>query len=139
MLTIHQSISSRGAFLFSQHVLPLLLNSTTMPSPQLPHPPTLIFTGATAAIKGSAMTSAFSTGKFALRSLTQSLAKEFGPKGIHVCHAIVDGVIDTPKTKGFMEGVEGGKISPEAVSLQLFLPALMCKGFGGLKGYGIDG
>ena len=67
-------------------------------------------------MKGSALTSAFSTGKFALRSLTQSLAKEFGPRGIHVCHAIVDGVIDTPKTKGFMEGVEEGKINPEAVS-----------------------
>ena len=75
---------SRGAFLFSKHTLPLLLSST---SPT--YPPTLIFTGATASLKGSALFSSFATGKFALRALTQSLGREFGPKGVHVAHAIV--------------------------------------------------
>ena len=101
----------RGAFHFSQATLPLLLKST-----DLKYPPTLIFTGATAAMKGSAMTSAFSTGKFALRSLTQSLSKEFGPKGVHVTHAIIDGIIDIPRTKEWKVDAPDGKISPDAVS-----------------------
>ena len=63
------------------------------------------------------MTSAFSTGKFALRSLTQSLSKEFGPKGVHVTHAIIDGIIDIPKTKEWKVNEPDGKISPDAVSL----------------------
>ena len=100
----------RGAFHFSQATLPLLLKST-----DLKYPPTLIFTGATAAMKGSAMTSAFSTGKFALRSLTQSLSKEFGPKGVHITHAIIDGIIDIPKTKEWKVDEPDGKISPDAV------------------------
>ncbi|KAL9001908.1 MAG: hypothetical protein Q9188_005134 [Gyalolechia gomerana] len=104
--------NGRGAFLFSQAVLPLLLNST-----DLQYPPTLIFTGATAAMKGSALCSSFSTGKFALRSLSQSLAREFGPKGIHVSHVNVDGVIDIPKTKEWMKDAgPDSKIKPEAVS-----------------------
>lgn len=45
---------------------------------------TLIFTGATAAIRGNVTTSAFASGKFALRALSQSLAKEFGKEDIHV-------------------------------------------------------
>lgn len=107
---------SRGAFLFSQGVLPLLLNST-----DLKYPPTLIFTGATAAIKGSAQLSAFSTGKFALRSLTQSLSKEFGPRGIHVTHAIIDGIIDIEKTKSYKLDQADAKIDPNAVSFLLGL------------------
>ncbi|KAL8934470.1 MAG: hypothetical protein Q9216_005896 [Gyalolechia sp. 2 TL-2023] len=105
--------NGRGAFLFSQAVLPLLLNST-----DLQYPPSLIFTGATAAMKGSARCASFSTGKFALRSLSQSLAREFGPKGVHVSHVNVDGIIDIPKTKEWMKDLgPDGKIKPEAVSI----------------------
>ncbi|KAL8705094.1 MAG: hypothetical protein Q9201_001777 [Fulgogasparrea decipioides] len=108
--------NGRGAFLFSQAVLPLLLNST-----DLEHPPTLIFTGATAAMKGSAFTAAFSTGKFALRSLSQSLAREFGPKGVHVSHVNIDGVIDIPRTKEWLKDAgPDSKIKPEAVSIWSF-------------------
>jgi len=46
----------------------------------------LIFTGATASLRGNTTTSAFSSGKAGLRSLSQSLAKEFGPENIHVSH-----------------------------------------------------
>ncbi len=56
---------------------------------------TLIFTGATASIRGGAGVSAFSGAKFALRSLAQSMARELGPEGIHVAHTIIDGAIDT--------------------------------------------
>ena len=47
---------------------------------------TLIFTGATASLRGGVITSAFSTGKHGLRALNQSLAKEFGKESIHVAH-----------------------------------------------------
>ncbi|MEM1389924.1 MAG: SDR family oxidoreductase [Pseudomonadota bacterium] len=56
---------------------------------------TIIFTGATASMRGGAGFSAFSGAKFALRALAQSMARELGPKGIHVAHTIIDGAIDT--------------------------------------------
>jgi len=59
---------------------------------------TLIFTGATASIRGNVTTSSFAAGKFGLRALSQSLAKEFGKQNIHVSHAIIDGVIITDRT-----------------------------------------
>lgn len=109
--------SRRGFFLFAQKVLPSLLKSVD----KSPHPPSLLVTGATAAVKGSSNFATFSAGKFALRALGQSLAREFGPQGVHVAHVIVDGVIDTPWAKEYTVngGVEGGKLEPEAVSLYL--------------------
>ena len=59
----------------------------------------IFFTGATASIRGGAGFSAFSGAKFALRSLSQSMARELGPQGIHVAHFIIDGAIDTPFIK----------------------------------------
>lgn len=56
---------------------------------------TIIFTGATASLRGSNGFSAFAGAKFALRALAQSMARELGPKGIHVAHPIIDGAIDT--------------------------------------------
>jgi NAD(P)-dependent dehydrogenase (short-subunit alcohol dehydrogenase family) len=56
---------------------------------------TIIFTGATASLRGRANFSAFASAKFALRALAQSMARELGPKGIHVAHPIIDGAIDT--------------------------------------------
>ncbi|KAK2462170.1 hypothetical protein APHAL10511_005802 [Amanita phalloides] len=56
---------------------------------------TLIFTGATASVRGNVTTSAFSAVKHAQRALSQSLAKEFGKENIHVAHVIIDGVINT--------------------------------------------
>jgi NAD(P)-dependent dehydrogenase (short-subunit alcohol dehydrogenase family) len=104
----------KGFFLFAQAVLPGLLESV----PDSPHPPSLIITGATASLRGSATMSSFASGKFALRATGQSLAREFGPKGVHVAHAIIDGVIDIPRTRDWPVngGVEDGKISSDAVS-----------------------
>jgi NAD(P)-dependent dehydrogenase (short-subunit alcohol dehydrogenase family) len=48
--------------------------------------------------------SSFSTGKFALRALSTSLAKEFGPQGVHVAHAVIDGVIDIERTREWLKG-----------------------------------
>jgi NAD(P)-dependent dehydrogenase (short-subunit alcohol dehydrogenase family) len=56
---------------------------------------TIIFTGATASLRGSAGFAGFAGGKFALRSLAQAMARELGPQGIHVAHVIIDGAIDT--------------------------------------------
>ena len=57
---------------------------------------TIIFTGATASVRGGSGYSAFAGAKHALRALAQSLARELGPKGIHVAHVVIDGPIDTP-------------------------------------------
>jgi NAD(P)-dependent dehydrogenase (short-subunit alcohol dehydrogenase family) len=56
---------------------------------------TIIFTGATASLRGGSGFSAFASAKFALRALAQSMARELGPQGIHVAHSIIDGAIDT--------------------------------------------
>ncbi|MEY4884166.1 MAG: hypothetical protein RIS34_2020 [Pseudomonadota bacterium] len=56
---------------------------------------TIIFTGATASLRGSANFCAFAGAKHALRALAQSMARELGPRGIHVAHSIIDGAIDT--------------------------------------------
>lgn len=56
---------------------------------------TIIFTGATASLRGGSGYSAFSGAKAALRMLAQSMARELGPKNIHVAHSIIDGPIDT--------------------------------------------
>ncbi|KAL9072903.1 MAG: hypothetical protein Q9161_003274 [Pseudevernia consocians] len=103
--------SVKGSFLFSQATLPLLLSATSTSE----HPPSLIFTGATASVKGSALFAAFATMKFALRAMAQSLAREFGPKGVHVAHAVIDGVIDIPRTQAYGLPKEA-KIDPEAIA-----------------------
>jgi NAD(P)-dependent dehydrogenase (short-subunit alcohol dehydrogenase family) len=57
---------------------------------------TMIFTGATASVRGSEGYAAFAGGKHALRALAQSMARELGKQGIHVAHVVIDGPIDTP-------------------------------------------
>lgn len=56
----------------------------------------ILFTGATASIRGAAEFAAFTASKSGLRGMAQSMAREFGPQGIHVAHVIVDGLIDSP-------------------------------------------
>src|SRR6478609_11631306 len=56
---------------------------------------TIIFTGATASLRGASGFAAFAGAKHALRALAQSMARELGPRGIHVAHVVVDGAIDT--------------------------------------------
>lgn len=106
--------NSKGLFLLAQASLPLLLDSVSTS----PYPPSLILTGATASVRGSAQCASFAQGKFAMRALGQSLAREFGPQGIHIAHAIIDGVIDIPRTSHYKvnDGVEDGKIKPEEIA-----------------------
>jgi NAD(P)-dependent dehydrogenase (short-subunit alcohol dehydrogenase family) len=56
---------------------------------------TILCTGATASLRGGAMFAGFAAGKAGLRMVAQSMARELGPKGIHVAHVIIDGAIDT--------------------------------------------
>lgn len=57
---------------------------------------TILFTGATASLRGSAQFFNLAVGKFGLRALAQSMARELGPKGVHVAHVIIDGQIAGP-------------------------------------------
>lgn len=110
-----------GFFNFAQATIPLLVEAVD----ESPHAPTLIVTGATASMRGSAKFADFSAGKFAARALTQSLAREFGPQGVHIAHAVIDGAIDVPKMAEFKEQITGGKpdamLSPDSVSFAKYV------------------
>jgi NAD(P)-dependent dehydrogenase (short-subunit alcohol dehydrogenase family) len=69
----------------------------------------LFFTGATAGVKGFAKSSTFAMGKFALRGLAQSLARELGPAGIHVVHFVIDGAV-------VQQGSSPGDFTPQAIA-----------------------
>jgi len=76
---------------------------------------TLIFTGATASVRGASGFAAFAGAKAALRMLAQSMARELGPQGIHVAHVVVDGLIDTPFVREQLAGVIADKPDDSAV------------------------
>lgn len=78
-------VTAFGAFLMAHHAADRMLRRGEG---------TLLFTGASAGIKGFANSAPFAMGKFALRGLCQSLARELHPKGIHVGHVVIDGGID---------------------------------------------
>jgi NAD(P)-dependent dehydrogenase (short-subunit alcohol dehydrogenase family) len=74
---------------------------------------TMLFTGATASLRGGRGFSAFAGGKHAVRALAQSMARELGPQNIHVAHVVIDGAIDTEWIKtNFPERYNAG---PDAV------------------------
>ena len=82
---------------------------------------TIIFTGATASMRGSAGFAAFAGAKHALRALAQSMARELGPQGIHVAHVVIDGAIDTRFIaenfpERYAKKAEGGIVDPEAIA-----------------------
>lgn len=77
-------ISTYGGFLFARASLPLLLE----------HGGALLFTGATASVRGRGPFTAVAAAKAGLRSLAQSAAREYGPRGVHVAHIVIDGGID---------------------------------------------
>jgi NAD(P)-dependent dehydrogenase (short-subunit alcohol dehydrogenase family) len=77
---------------------------------------TVILTGATAGIRGGAKFSAFASAKFALRGLAQSLAREFGPVGVHVTHLVLDGLIDEVQTEQRFGPSSSARMSPQAIA-----------------------
>lgn len=78
---------------------------------------TILFTGATASLRGSALFHNLAVPKFGLRALAQSMARELSPKGIHVAHAIVDGQIDAERHAHLRgERPPDGLLSPDAIA-----------------------
>lgn len=82
---------------------------------------TIIFTGATASLRGGSGYAAFAGAKGALRMLAQSMARELGPQGIHVAHTIIDGAIDTEFIKGRHPDFDKAKaqdliLNPQAIA-----------------------
>jgi NAD(P)-dependent dehydrogenase (short-subunit alcohol dehydrogenase family) len=82
---------------------------------------TILFTGATASLRGGKGFAAFAGAKHALRALAQSMARELGPEGIHVAHVVIDGAIDTPFIReNFPERYalkeKAGILDPEAIA-----------------------
>ena len=79
---------------------------------------TILFTGATASLRGSANFAGFAVGKFGLRALAQSMARELGPKGIHVAHVIVDGMIEAEHRAGRKrsENAPDALLDPNAIA-----------------------
>ncbi|WP_437508008.1 SDR family NAD(P)-dependent oxidoreductase [Sorangium sp. So ce1099] len=105
-------INCLGGFLSAQAALPDMLERGRG---------TLLFTGATASLRGGARFAALAVGKFGLRALAQSLARELGPRGIHVAHVIVDGLIDTPRVRAMTPGREAATmLAPEALAETYF-------------------
>lgn len=73
----------------------------------------ILFTGATASLRGSARFATLAAPKFALRALAQSMAREFGPQGVHVAHVILDGLI---LTEGRTPPVPDAHLDPAAIA-----------------------
>lgn len=87
-------VNALGAFLLSQAVIPAMKAKGAG---------AIVFTGATASVRGGKRTAAFAPAKAAQRSLAQSMARSLWPLGIHVALIVVDGAIDTPRARGMMK------------------------------------
>ncbi|TYQ27796.1 SDR family NAD(P)-dependent oxidoreductase [Pseudanabaena sp. UWO311] len=97
-----------GAFLGAQQVLPAMSERRQG---------TILLTGATAALRGSARFSCLAVGKFGLRALAQSMAREFNSQGIHIAHIIIDGQIDIPKLRAKSpDRAADTLLSPDAIA-----------------------
>jgi NAD(P)-dependent dehydrogenase (short-subunit alcohol dehydrogenase family) len=82
---------------------------------------TIIFTGATAALRGSAGFANLAVPKFGLRALAQSMARELGPQGVHVAHVIIDGQIESERYRHLAEERgEDSLLAPDAIA-ELYL------------------
>jgi NAD(P)-dependent dehydrogenase (short-subunit alcohol dehydrogenase family) len=101
-------VNCLGGFLCAREVLPAMLESGRG---------TLLFSGATASLRGGARFSGLAVGKFGLRALAQSVAREFGPRGIHAAHVIIDGQIDTARVRSMMPGRDAASmLAPDAIA-----------------------
>ncbi len=81
------------------------------------HAGTILFSGATASMRGGNGFAAFAGGKFALRALAQSMARELGPDGIHVAHVVIDGRIDSDRTRErFGEAPADTMLNPDDIA-----------------------
>ena len=91
-----------GGFLFAKEVLKYMSKRKTG---------CIIFTGASASLRGKKGFSAFSSAKSGLRMVAQSCAREYGPKGIHIAHIVIDGPIDGEFIRNLMKRNNNNKIN----------------------------
>lgn len=101
-----------GAFLTAKRALPVLAAQGSG---------SMLFTGASASMRGRPMFGHFAASKAALRNLAQALAREFGPQGVHVAHVVVDGVINGDIVQSrfgeYLESLgEDGSLEPDAIA-----------------------
>jgi NAD(P)-dependent dehydrogenase (short-subunit alcohol dehydrogenase family) len=75
----------------------------------------ILFTGASASVKGYAQSASFAMGKFALRGLAQSMARELSPQGIHVAHFVIDGGIRNPPRQETPDAPDS-MLDPDAIA-----------------------
>jgi NAD(P)-dependent dehydrogenase (short-subunit alcohol dehydrogenase family) len=102
-------ISSYGGFLVAQAAARRMLQQGAG---------TILLTGASASVKGYPQSAIFAMGKFALRGLAQSMARELAPKGIHVAHFVIDGGVRNA-ARGRIEGADGSAdsyLDPDAIA-----------------------
>ena len=97
-------ITCYGGFLVGQAAARLMLERGSG---------SILFTGASASVKGYAQSATFAMGKFGLRGLAQSMARELAPKNIHVAHFVIDGGIRGP---GHPDGGDDAHLDPEAIA-----------------------
>ncbi|HCO43280.1 MAG TPA: short-chain dehydrogenase [Gammaproteobacteria bacterium] len=97
-----------GAFLFARALLPAMAHAGRG---------TVLLTGATAAWRGSKNFATLAVPKFGLRALAQSMAREYGPQGVHVAHVVIDGQIDTPRLRQRQpERADHTVLAPDAIA-----------------------
>jgi len=99
-------VSAFGAFLVSQQAARRMLPKAHG---------AIFLTGATAGMKGFALSSTFAMGKFALRGLAQSMARELSPKGIHVAHFVIDGGIRSA-SRPVPDNAPDSLLDPDAIA-----------------------
>merc|ERR1712228_139531 len=96
------NVGVKGLFIWSQLVLPDMIKNDKQTS--------ILITGATAGLRGSAKFASFAMSKFGIRAISQSLAREFHPKGVHVAHFIIDGTI------GSISNQSANDIAPDDIA-----------------------
>lgn len=89
----------------------------------------LFFTGATASVRGGAGYAAFASAKFGLRAVAQSIARELGPKNIHVAHLIIDAGVDTAWVRDRIREKEGEDALNELAPGRLMRPAAVAEAY----------
>jgi len=99
-------VTAYGAFLVAQEAAKRMLPAGRG---------SILFTGASASVKGYAQSASFAMGKFALRGLAQSMARELAPQGIHVAHFVIDGGIGQPGETRADRGADGF-LDPDAIA-----------------------
>ena len=101
-------INAFGAFVAAKEVAPAMIARGRG---------AMLFTGATAGVKAGPKSVSFGPAKFAMRGLAQSLARDLGPKGVHVAWINVDGSIDIPEARGLKRGLQDGDfLKPDAIA-----------------------